>query len=149
MYKRQVYFSDWQAALTPEFQMQAQSHKIYINADIAEQAGVQKGQWCHASFSLTNTKMQLISQSVISQVNIVNNLPDNLVFGNFALCQPLLSPVAMSITLASEQEVIDYLLQFNDNIMQAKQSKKAILAKLKVQDQTIPIRLFSGGLNDG
>ena len=147
--QKHVYFSEWQAALTPEFQMQAQSHKIYINADIAKQMGVQKGQWCKASFSLTNTKMQLISQSVISQVNIVNNLPDNLVFGNFALCQPLLSPVAMSITLASEQEVIDYLVQFNNNIMQAKQSKKAILAKLKVQDQTIPIRLFSGGINDG
>ena len=93
--------------------------------------------------------MQLISQSVISQVNIVNNLPNSLVFGNFALCQPLLSTVEMSITLASEQEISDYLVLFNHNILQAKKSKKAILAKLKEQDQTIPIRLFSGGLNDG
>ncbi|MEH6595005.1 MAG: NADH-quinone oxidoreductase subunit NuoG [Colwellia polaris] len=147
--QKHVYFSDWQAALTPEFQMQAQSHKIYINADIAKQAGVQKGQWCHVNFSLTNKKMQLISQSVISQVNIVNNLPNSLVFGNFALCQPLLSTVEMSITLASEQEISDYLVLFNHNILQAKKSKKAILAKLKEQDQTIPIRLFSGGLNDG
>lgn len=147
--QKHVYFSDWQAALTPEFQMQAQSHKIYINEDMAKQVGVQNGQWCHVNFSLTNEKMQLISQSVISQVNIVNNLPNSLVFGNFALCQPLLSIVEMSITLASEQEISDYLVLFNHNILQAKKSKKAILAKLKEQDQTIPIRLFSGGLNDG
>ena len=55
----------------------------------------------------------------------------------------------MSISLACDQEVTDYLAQFNDGVIAAKQSKENILERLKVKDQTIPIRLFSGGLNDG
>ncbi|ASP46724.1 NADH-quinone oxidoreductase subunit NuoG [Cognaticolwellia beringensis] len=147
--QKHVYFSEWQAALTPEFQMLRQSNQIYINAETAQQAGVKKGQWCKVIFSATNEKMQLASQSVIGQVFIVNDLPSSLAFGNFSLCQPLTQQVEMSISLACDQEVTDYLAQFNDGLIAAKQSKGNILERLKVKDQTIPIRLFSGGLNDG
>jgi NADH-quinone oxidoreductase subunit G len=93
--------------------------------------------------------MHLASQSVISQVFIVNHLPFSLAFGNFALCQPLTQQVEICISLACDQEVTDYLAQFNDGLIAAKDSKENILERLKIMDQTIPIRLFSGGLNDG
>jgi NADH-quinone oxidoreductase subunit G len=149
VHQKHVYFSEWQAALTPEFQMLRQSNQIYINAETAQQAGVKKGQWCKVIFSATNEKMYLVSQSVISQVFIVNYLPFSLAFGNFALCQPLTQQVEMYISLACDQEVTDYLAQFNDGLIAAKNSKENIIERLKLMDQTIPIRLFLGGLNDG
>jgi NADH-quinone oxidoreductase subunit G len=147
--QKNVYFSDWQAALTAEFQMLQQSNQIYIDAETAQQAGVKKGQWCKIIFSATNEKMQLVSQSVISQICIVNHLPRSLVFGSFSLCQSLSQQLEMTISLACDQEVTDYLAQFNDLLIAAKKSKENILERLKRTDQTIPIRLFSGGLNDG
>ncbi|TWX73116.1 NADH-quinone oxidoreductase subunit NuoG [Colwellia sp. C1TZA3] len=147
--QKNVYFSEWQAALTPEFQMLRQSNKIYINAETAQQAGVKKSQWCKIIFSATNEKMQLASQSIISQVCIVKQLTSSLVFGNFSLCQSLSHELEMTISLACDQEVTDYLAQFNNGLIAAKKSKEKMLERLKVKDQTIPIRLFLGGLNDG
>ncbi|MBA6328429.1 NADH-quinone oxidoreductase subunit NuoG [Colwellia sp. MB02u-6] len=147
--QKNIYFSEWQASLTAEFQMLRQSNRIYINAKTAQQAEVTKGQWGKIIFSATNEKMLLVSQTVISQIFIVNDLPDTLVFGNFALCQSLHHQLEMTISLACEQEIADYLAQFNDGLIAAKKSKENILESLKIKDQTIPIRLFSGGLNDG
>ncbi|MFT6902452.1 MAG: NADH-quinone oxidoreductase subunit G [Colwellia sp.] len=146
--QKNVYFSEWQASLTVEFQMLRQSNRIYINANTAQQAEVAKGQWGKIIFSAANEKMLLVNQTVISQIFIVNDLPNTLVFGNFALCQSLHHQLEMTISLACEQEVADYLAQFNDALIAAKQSKENILESLKIRDQTIPIRLFSGGLND-
>ncbi len=144
-----VYFSDWQAALTVEFQLLRPSNQISINAEMAEQFGVKNGQWCKIVFSATNKKMQLASQSVISQICIVKHLPSSLVFGNFPLCQSLSQQLEINISVAGDQELMDYLGQFNERLISAKKSKKNILERLKVNDQTIPIRLMSGGLNDG
>lgn len=147
--QKNVYFSEWQASLNAEFQMLRPSNQLYINAETAQQAGVKKGQWCKIIFSATNDKMHLASQSVISQISIVNHLPRSLVFGNFALSQSLSQQLEMTIALARDQEVSDYLAQFNEALITAKKSKENILESLKIKDQTIPIRLFSGGLNDG
>ena len=147
--QKNVYFSEWQASLTAEFQMLRQSNRIYINAKTAQQAEVTTGQWGKIIFSATNEKMLLVNQTVISQIFIVNDLPDTLVFGNFALCQSLHHQLEMTISLACEQDIVDYLAQFNDALIAAKKSKENILESLKIKDQTIPIRLFSGGLNDG
>tara|TARA_R110000737_G_scaffold102781_2_gene136157 strand:- start:8941 stop:11961 length:3021 start_codon:yes stop_codon:yes gene_type:complete len=147
--QKNVYFSDWQAAQTVEFQMLRASNQIHISAETAKQAGVKKGQWCKVVFSATNNKMQLVSQSIISQVVTVNHLPSSLAFGNFSLCQSLSHELEMTIALACDQELTDYLAQFNDGLIAAKKSQENILKRLKTKDQTIPIRLCSGGLNDG
>ncbi|MGB1262907.1 MAG: NADH-quinone oxidoreductase subunit NuoG [Cognaticolwellia sp.] len=146
-----VYLGEWQAALTPEFQMLKKTHHIYLSAELAQQADVKNGQWCKITFTATDKKGQLASQMLISQVSIVEQLPPSLAFGNFALCSSLKSPntqVEMSIAVANEQEVTDYLSQFNAGISAAKNSKDTVLARLMLSDQTIPIRLMSGGLND-
>jgi NADH-quinone oxidoreductase subunit G len=147
--QKNVYLSEWQASLTAEFQMLRQSNQIYINAETAEQAGVTKGQWCKLVFSAANKEISSASQKIISKVFIVKHLPSDLVFGNFALCQSLNHQLAMTISLACDQDVIAYLAQFNDVLATAKKSKEITLKRLKLMDQTIPIRLFSGGLNDG
>lgn len=149
----EVYFGEWQAALTPEFQMQRKSHKLFLDTDTAQQANIKKGQWYKVTFSTMNHEKQRFCQHVISQVFIVNELPRALCFGNFSLNSSLNqspnSVLEMAFTLACDQEVTDYLEQFNDSLLAAKASKERVLEQLKVNDQTIPIRLFSGGLNDG
>lgn len=144
-----IYFSEWQAAKTPEFQMLRPSNQLSINTETAEKFGVKKGQWCKVVFSATNNKMQLASQSVISQIRIVNHLPSTLAFGNFSLCQSLNHQLEMTISLACDQEVTDYLALYNERLIAAKNSKNKVLERLKLNDQTIPIRLMSGGLDDG
>ncbi len=144
-----LYFGEWQAAHTPEFQMLEPSNQLSINAETAEKFGVKKGQWCKVVFSATNEKMQLASQSVISQICIVEHLPSTLAFGNFSLCQSLNHQLEMAISLACDQEITDYLGQYNERLIAAKNSKDNVLESLKLNDQTIPIRLMSGGLDDG
>ena len=144
-----LYFGEWQAAHTPEFQMLEPSNQLSINVETAEKFGVKKGQWCKVVFAATNEKMQLASQSVISQICIVEHLPSTLVFGNFSLCQSLNHQLEMTISLACDQEVTDYLEQYNERLIAAKNSKDNALESLKLNDQTIPIRLMSGGLDDG
>ena len=46
-----VYLSEWQAALTAEFQMLKKANHINLNAEVAQQAGVKSGQWCKIIFS--------------------------------------------------------------------------------------------------
>ena len=55
----------------------------------------------------------------------------------------------MTISLACDQEVTDYLALYNERLIAAKNSKNKVLERLKLNDQTIPIRLMSGGLDDG
>ena len=83
------------------------------------------------------------------RICIVEHLPSTLVFGNFSLCQSLNHQLEMTISLACDQEVTDYLGQYNERLIAAKNSKDNVLESLKLNDQTIPIRLMSGGLDDG
>ena len=146
--QQSIYFNEWQAALTPEFKMLKQSHQLFISDVTAEKMGVKSRQWCKVVFSATNEQKQLASQTVIGQVMVLANLPPSLVFGNFPLCQSLTHQLEMKITAAEAQEKTDHLSQFNDYVLAAKASKEAVLERLKENDQTIPIRLVSGGLND-
>jgi|GEM_PF-218790 len=146
--QQSIYFSEWQAALTPEFKMLKQSNQLFISNVTAEKMGVKSRQWCKVVFSATNEQKQLVSQTVIGQVMVLANLPPSLVFGNFPLCQSLTHQLEMKITAAEAQEKTDHLSQFNDDVLAAKASKEAVLKRLKENDQTIPIRLVSGGLND-
>ena len=143
-----IYFDEWQAAHTAEFKMLQPSNHMSISVSTAEQFGVKKGQWCKIVFSATNGKMQLVSQSVISQITINKQLADTLAFGNFSLSTLLSKQLNIDISLACDQEVTDYLSHYNDSLISAKLSKEAVLERLKVNDQTIPIRLVSGGLDD-
>jgi NADH-quinone oxidoreductase subunit G len=146
--QQSIYFSEWQAALTPEFKMLKQSNQLFISNVTAEKMGVKSRQWCKVVFSATNEQKQLVSQTVIGQVMVLANLPPSLIFGNFPLCQSLTHQLEMKITAAEAQEKTDHLSQFNDDVLAAKASKEAVLERLKENDQTIPIRLVSGGLND-
>ncbi len=146
--QQNIHLTEWQSAMTPEFQMLKQSNQLFINHDTAEHMGVTSRQWCKVVFSATNEKMQLASQTVISQVMVLANLPSSLAFGNFPLCQSLTHQLEMKITPAGAQEITDYLSQFNDGVLAAEASKKSVLERLKENDQTIPIRLVSGGLSD-
>jgi NADH-quinone oxidoreductase subunit G len=146
--QQNIYLGEWQAAMTPEFQMRKQSNQVFINNEIAERMNVKHQQWCKVVFSATNEKMQLASQTVISQVMVLSGLPTSLVYGNFPLCQSLTHQLEMKVTPAGAQEITDYLSRYHDDILAAEASKKSLLERLKKNDQTIPIRLVSGGLND-
>jgi NADH-quinone oxidoreductase subunit G len=146
--QQNIHLSEWQAAMAPEFQMLKQSNQLFISHDTAERMSVASRQWCKVVFSATNEKMQLASQTVISQVMVLAHLPSSLTFGNFPLCQSLTHQLEMKITPAGAQEITDYLSRFNDGVLAAEVSKKAVLERLKENDQTIPIRLVSGGISD-
>ena len=146
--QKNIYLDEWQAAMTPELQMLKQSNQLFISRETAAKLAIKSQQWCKVVFSATNEKMQLASQTVICQVLILAELPTSLVFGNFPLCQSLTQQLEMKITVAGNQEITDYLSQYNDAVLAAEASKNEVLARLKKNDQFIPIRLVSGGLND-
>jgi NADH-quinone oxidoreductase subunit G len=146
--QQSMRLSEWQAALTAEFQMLKGSNQLFINNHIAAQMGVVSGQWCKIVFSASDEGTQRVSQTVISQVGVLASLPNSLVFGSFPLYPLLTGQLDMKVTSAGEQETTDYLALHNDEILAAQASKKAILERQMKNDQTIPIRLMSGGLND-
>ncbi|SEK44083.1 NADH dehydrogenase subunit G [Colwellia chukchiensis] len=143
-----IYLSEWQAAQTAEFQMLRASNLLSISAALAKQFGITKGQWCKVVLSSCQGITPRISHSVISQVVIVEQLPANLMFGNFPLSPSLAPCLEVYIIAAEPQALSDYLSAYNDQLMAAKKSKQALLERLKANDQHIPIRLLSGGLDD-
>jgi hypothetical protein len=54
----------------------------------------------------------------------------------------------VNLTLANEDEIAQFKQQQNNRQNSAKEEQQNTLARLKKQDQHIPIRLMSGGLND-
>ena len=154
--QQNVYLSEWQAAMTPEFQMLKQANQLFINAEIAEKMGIEPRQWCKVLLTRqadnqTSTNNEN-SQVIIAKVAVLDNLPETLAFGNFALQTLHLHNETLAQTLAlipaNEQEVAIYLSSHNAEISAAEASKKMVLERLIKSDQTIPIRLVSGGLND-
>ena len=127
--QKNIYIDEWQAAMTPEFQMLKQSNQLFINSDTAVNLAVTPRQWCKVVFSATNEKMQLASQTVICQVQVLANLSKSLVFGNFPLCQSLSQQLEMKITAAGDQEITDYLSQYNDAILAAEDKQKGSISK--------------------
>lgn len=168
------YRGDWQANLTPEFTLMKKANMIFVSTEMAAESGWQQGQWFYMTLSLsaqysdtdtntdtytdtnTNTYTDISANNRQSKSNVVNTLAqlcideridDELVYGDLDLpLGHIINHYQMQV--ATTKQIQSYQQTFNHAQQQALDTKAKILAQLKSQDQTIPIRLVSGGLDD-
>jgi len=140
------YKGDWQANLTPEFTLMKNANSVFMSEKMIEQNNWQQGQWLAVKISLDNLSNEE-AVATIAQVNCDDRITDDLVYGDMDL--PIGTKVSrVEFSVATEQQKQDYQQVFNHAQQEALDQKALILKRLKVQDQTIPIRLVSGGLDD-
>ncbi|GLX77510.1 NADH-quinone oxidoreductase [Thalassotalea insulae] len=138
------YQGEWQASLTPEFKLLEQYNQLVISNEMAVTQGWQQGQWLAVNCTLDNSPDPV---QVIAVLDIDERLVGDLTYGQF---NELVNQPVSQVTIgeASEQQVKDYQTEFEQKHTEAKVSQSTMLAQLKQQDQYIPIRLVSGGLDD-
>ncbi len=149
------YRGDWQANLTPEFTLMKKANKIFVSSEMADKSAWQQGQWLYITLSLSaqypditnNSQTKTNLMHTLAQLSIDHRIDDELVYGDLDL--PLGHMVDdYQVQLATIEQIHSYQQTFNQAQQQALDTKAEILARLKRQDQTIPIRLVSGGLDD-
>lgn len=147
-----MFHGDWQANFNPEFTQMFKGNQLSISSHCADEQGWKEGQYLKLIFTSFSSENE-ISHSFLAILHCDDNLPDNLVNGNiFGL--PLhetnfrLSDNHLKISEPDEQEIAQHQQDESLRYQQAEIDKKESLERLKVTDQTIPIRLVAGGLDD-
>ncbi len=127
------YLQDAQARIIPEFIMRYSGNEIEMTSELAKQNGWQAQQVL---------KLIVNSMPVMAKIILNEGIPSSVILGCFFELPQLVnnSPVKVSqITLASEQEEIDFHQQQVIRFQQAQTEKEMILARLKKQDQHLAI----------
>jgi len=137
------YRSDWQANFNPEFQLMVQDNCLYVSPSYAKQQGWNKGQAVKVSFVAGSDISPQIASLFYDE-----NLSNNHVYGTLMGLEANINSVEISLSEATKDECIEYQQNFQDNTQAALDTKAAILEHLKSMDQSIPIRMVSGGLDD-
>jgi len=147
--------AEWQASFNPEFTQVFQGNSLSVSPHYAKQQGWQTGQYVKVIISADDSNIEQIKDGnlpfQLATLNINNQLADNLVNANiFELANHLtnLSQRQVKITEAETQEIAHHQQSEQARSEQAELEKKQVLERLKIGDQTIPIRLVSGGLED-
>ncbi|WDE03829.1 NADH-quinone oxidoreductase subunit NuoG [Thalassomonas viridans] len=142
---RQWFENEWQSAVNPEFRMLSKGLQLTVASSYAREHNWQPGEFVAFSFSLPGESEP---RQGIARLLCHEQLPQDLVTGN--ILAPGTSAGAGEIRLASvdPREAEQYRQQEQSRLQQAKNDKRALLERLKAADQTIPIRMVAGGLED-
>lgn len=134
---------DWQTRNLPEFSLLHKANIISLSAEYVAEQHWQNGQYLMLSFVIANEKI-----STLAILQTVTTIPAGLAFGQIKELSAKQSNLSLSLSLPTKEQVTVHKQKEGDRLEQAKVSKANILAQLKINDQTIPIRLVSGGLDD-
>jgi NADH-quinone oxidoreductase subunit G len=153
------YRGEWQSSLNPEFVLLNQENKVFISPKVMKDGQWQQGQWLTLSSSLFGENDNL----VVAQAFEDERLSGDYLYAEINLSITDLKSTSITdskensetnstgeinLSAASQQELLAYQQAFNDREQQSNTDKANVLARLKNQDQHIPIRLVSGGLDD-
>ncbi len=146
------YLGEWQASLTPEFQLLDHVNSIAMSAEMANKHQWRSGQWvCVSSVnssiknSADNEQQQTLHS--LAQVFVDARLKGNFIYGDI---DNFINNDVNNVQLshATDEQIQAYQTSCAEKKQQAKNHQQHILARLKQQDQHIPIRLVMGGLDD-
>ncbi|MDO6426587.1 NADH-quinone oxidoreductase subunit NuoG [Thalassotalea sp. 1_MG-2023] len=134
----------WLTRSQAEFSMMVQANVLYVSKSYANKQQLAVKQWVKVSLSKKNqsTRQEVFAQLMIDDDLPVNHLylqADELHENHWQL---------VSVTLADEQALEQWHKQVENRLKSAELEQKNTLTRLKEKDQTIPIRLVSGGLED-
>ncbi len=138
------YQGEWQSSLTPEFKLLEQYNRVFISQEMATCQGWQRDQWLAVNCQVSG---QLEPVQLIALLDIDERLVGELSYGQL---NELANQTVTQVQLfeASEQQLEEYQANFEELQSMAIAQQSAMLSRLKQQDQYIPIRLVSGGLDD-
>ena len=141
----QWFQNEWQSSVNPEFRLLFPGKQLTVASGYAQEQSWQPGELIAYSLNLPGTDEPLQG---IARLLCHDDMPAHLVAGNILV--PGAAPGTGEIQLSSAQplEVSMYQQDQQARILQAKADKSALLARLKAADQTIPIRMVVGGLED-
>jgi len=134
---------DWQAHNIPEFSLLHKRNIISVSVQSASENEWQNGQYLKLSFNVEGEEL-----SILATLQTVEYIPKDLAFGQIVELSTKHSNLSLSISLPDKADIAQHQQKEIIRIEQAKVSKANILTQLKINDQTIPIRLVSGGLDD-
>lgn len=132
------FLVDSQARVIPEFTLMFTGNTIELSPQLAEGKNLSKG-----SIAVITTAQG----KFFATVKISKKLPDDLVVASIFELSCDHNMVAVTLTNASPAQVTQFNQQYEQRQQYAQQEKHHILARLKIQDQHIPIHLTSGGFD--
>ena len=142
---RQWFNNEWQSAVNPEFQMLFPGRQLSVASSYARKQNWQPGDFVTFSFSLPGEDSQ---EQGIARLLCHDELPPHLVAGNILVPGASVGTGEIRLSAADPQEADLYRQAEESRLAQAKADKSALLERLKSADQTIPIRMVAGGLED-
>jgi NADH-quinone oxidoreductase subunit G len=147
-----LFLDEWQSAQNPEFIMSAAANYIYLSKDFADSQGWSNGQWVKVSIDDGNEycagSKETKSPFSIAMLVCDKHLATDLSYGSCFEFNHATSGLNIQVTEATEKEIKHHQEKKTARYQKAKDNKEQVLAKLKENDQYIPIRLVSGGLDD-
>jgi len=153
------YRGEWQSSLNPEFILLNQENKVFISPQAMKKGQWQQGQWLTLRFSHLGED----ASSVVAQAFQDERLSDDYLYADINLSlantesnsvasseeeRAMMNSTEIKLSTANQQDLLAYQQAFNNREKHATTDKANALARLKNQDQYIPIRLVSGGLDD-
>ena len=137
------HHGDWQTRTVPEFTQLHQTNTISLSEKYLDEQGWQEGQYLALSFELSDDVI-----ATLAIVKSVENMPKGLAFGQIFELSARQSNLNLIVTLPNQTSIVKHQEKELARLEQAKTDKTNILNQLKTNDQCIPIRLVSGGLDD-
>ena len=132
------FLAEQQSRALPEFILMFTGNTVSISADFAKKNTLE---------ALTILKLNIDDQIIFAKAKINNNLSINIMLVNLfelPLSKNNFSLATKNISKATNDEAADFQQSELNRKQAAKQEKTDVLARLKKQDQTIPIAFHDG-----
>ncbi|WP_281556696.1 NADH-quinone oxidoreductase subunit NuoG [Thalassomonas sp. RHCl1] len=142
---RQWFQNEWQSSVNPEFRMLCPGNQLIVASDYAREQSWQPGDYVAFSFSLPGEEH---ARQGIARLLCHDELPAHLVAGNLLAPGRSSGEGVIRLSPAQASDITLYQQAEQERLAQAKADKTALLERLKRADQTIPIRMVAGGLED-
>ena len=151
--------TDWQANFTPEFTMLSEGSQLTVSSRYADEHDWQPGQFIAFTLTLAAAEKRLSGNeaslceqektfSGIAQLWCCDEFPENLVTGNIFGLGVDITNIDIAIFDAEPEAIALHQQTEQVRYQEAKSDKESILKRLKAADQSIPIRMIAGGLDD-
>ena len=130
------FLAEQQTRRLPEFILMFAGNTVSISANFAKQNNVQV---------LDVLKLNIDNKSFFAKAKIVINQPEDVILVNLFELPSVMNNFALTpgnISKASHDESVDFQQIELSRRQAAQQEKSDVLARLKKQDQTIPINFF-------
>ncbi len=133
------FHDDWQANFNAEFTLKLPINQLTMSTEQLSGLGLKSGNF---------VKVLLADQQVVGKAYVDESLSENLCYGFFHQLTATITNITAYVSKANDDEIAEHLSNQQQLMMQAKEQQAQVLARLKITDQLVPIRMVSGGLDE-